>query len=171
MKTLMLLRHAKSDWGSGLKSDHERPLNARGERDAPAMGAFMREHNLIPDEIFCSTAERTRQTAHLLTGDWPESPQVHYRDALYGASERTLLRVTAEADEDLARILLIAHNPGLHGLALDLIGEVSEGVPLRELEGNLPTAALAVFTFDVSRWQDIAPHTGRLVCYQFPKGL
>ena len=171
MKTLMLLRHAKSDWNAPYKGDHGRKLNARGEKAAPAMGAFMKERGVLPDEIWCSTATRTRQTCTLLTSSWEDDVPVHFSDALYGADERTLLAHATKSDPESAAALLIAHNPGMHGLALDLIGEIADGVSTLDLEMNLPTAALAVFTFDIDRWEDLAPHTGRLTCFQVPRKL
>lgn len=171
MKTLMLLRHAKSDWNAPMTGDHDRKLNERGRKAAPRMGTFMKEKGFLPQEIWCSSAARTQETCELLTTSWEEGYELHISEGLYGAEERTLLAHTAKSDPGTRTALLIAHNPGMHGLALDLIGEVADGVSTQKLEGNLPTAALAVFTFDVERWEDVAPHTGRLICYQVPKEL
>ena len=171
MKTLMLMRHAKSDWSGNFRTDHDRPLNKRGKEAAPLMGTFLKNQKLVPDKIYCSTAKRTEETCDLLVKALNRKVDIDYSDALYGASDETLLDHAMSADPDCDRILLIAHNPGLHELALELISDSAEGVDRHALQGNFPTAALAVFAFDVSRWEDVAPHTGHLICYQTPRDL
>ena len=171
MKTLMLLRHAKSDWSAPFKGDHDRQLNARGQKAAPLMGAFMRDSLFIPDEIMCSAATRTRQTCALLLPLLEKDINVSFSEQLYLADEAELLKHAVTASDASGTLLVIAHNPGIHALALGLISSVADGVRARDLEGNYPTGALSVITFDVDRWLDIAPHTGTLVCYQTPRPL
>jgi phosphohistidine phosphatase len=171
MKTLMLLRHAKSDWSAPSGNDRERQLNKRGQLAASRMGQFIQEEGIKPDEVFCSSAARTSQTCDLLLAEIKDNVQLHNCERLYGADEFELMRHAATAAPKSQSILLLAHNPGIHALALNLTSQVKEGVDARTLSSAYPTGALAVLTFDVNSWQDIGPHTGTLTCFQAPKDL
>lgn len=171
MKTLMLLRHAKSDWSAPSGGDHERRLNQRGQLAAARMGRFIQEEGLSPNEVFCSSAERTRQTCDLLLAEIQDPVQLHICERLYGADENELMEHAGTAAPQSQSILLLAHNPGIHGLALSLISDVKDDVDAHTLSSAYPSAALSILTFDVDNWHDIAPHTGTLTCFQTPKGL
>ncbi len=154
MKTLLLLRHAKSSWKHPELADHERPLNKRGKHDAPRVGNLLVERELIPQYIVCSTAVRTRQTAEALVESSGYAGQVEYLDAFYMAEPATYLKTLCTLPDDVERVLLIGHNPGLEGLAQMLSGEIAA----------LPTAALAHLVLPIQTWQELTLETrGELV--------
>lgn len=113
-KQLILLRHAKSDWYSGVPSDHERPLNKRGRRDAARVGSWLGDSAYLPQQIICSSAQRTRETLDLVTGsaNWDDI-DVEYNDRLYHASESTILDIVSDAFQYCDSLMVVAHNPGV----------------------------------------------------------
>jgi phosphohistidine phosphatase len=127
MITLMLMRHAKSDWADESLSDFERPLNARGKKAAPLMGDWMRDHHLIPTRILCSTATRAKETLFGLEKAWAAHPSekvvVEFIDELYLATPTTIHEVIQHHHRDAERLLVIGHNPGMELLATQLSGE------------------------------------------------
>ncbi|HXV60515.1 MAG TPA: histidine phosphatase family protein [Vicinamibacteria bacterium] len=147
MKTLMLLRHAKSSWKDETLDDHERPLNKRGKRAAPLMGRLIKKEALVPDLIISSTAVRARRTAEAVAETSGYARAVELDEELYLAPAGKLLDVAARVPGDtVRRLLLVAHNPGMEDLVAMLSGR-SE---------RFPTAALAVFELSVDRWRDVA---------------
>jgi phosphohistidine phosphatase len=130
MITLMLMRHAKSDWADESLSDFARPLNARGKKAAPLMGDWMREHHLIPTRILCSTATRTKETLFGLEKAWAAHPSekvvVEFVDELYLATPTTILATIQHHHRDAERLLVIGHNPGMELLATQLSGQQIE---------------------------------------------
>ncbi|MDA5192402.1 SixA phosphatase family protein [Govanella unica] len=169
MKTLMLLRHAKSDWSAAGIADHDRPLNARGDAAAIRMGQYLARENLWPDLVLCSTALRTRETlAHLLDAcDRP--PSVRYEKALYLASPRAMLKFVQDASNDLKSLMLIGHNPGTHSLANMLAAAESKSARA-ELAEKFPTGALALLQFK-GQWADVIPGSGQLMRFIKPRSL
>ncbi|WP_034263465.1 SixA phosphatase family protein [Actinospica robiniae] len=167
-RTLVLLRHAKSDWPADVP-DHERPLADRGRRDAPAMGRWLREAGFRPDHVLCSTALRTRQTWELVKGELAGTPPTTFEPRVYGATALELLDVIASAPAEAGTTLVIGHNPGLEILALTLSGEVAgrENDHLRE---KFPTASVAVFAWS-GRWDQLAAGSARLVHFVTPHDL
>lgn len=128
----------------------------------------MEGEDLVPDEIYCSAAERTRETLDYLLPAFGGAPDVRYEDALYGADEPTLLEFVVAADRNANSLLVVAHNPGVHGFVMGLVCDVKDGVPTDALMHGYPPGTLSVFTFDTDDWQDVAPHTGHLVCCKAP---
>jgi phosphohistidine phosphatase len=161
MKRLFLLRHAKSSWDDPRLADFDRPLNARGLRAAPLMGRFMRERKLRPDLIFCSPAERARQTAALLIEAAGLSAPLRYDERIYEATAVRLAEVVAQAVEGASTLLLVGHNPGLEELLELLTGETR----------RMPTAALACLELDTDKWAKLAPRAARLAWHVKPKEL
>jgi phosphohistidine phosphatase len=169
MLRLMLLRHAKSSWPSGMQ-DTERPLSVRGEAAARQMGGYMAHHSLVPDRVLCSPARRTRDTwAGISAQQWP-AVDILFDDRLYGATCQSILS-TVRAQDDAARsVLLIGHNPGLQEAAELLIA--AGDVELRErLREKFPTAALAVIDFALDRWSRVHERSGRLDRYVTPRSI
>tara|TARA_Y100000588_G_C14024266_1_gene825676 strand:+ start:431 stop:940 length:510 start_codon:yes stop_codon:yes gene_type:complete len=169
MKTLVLLRHAKSDWGNPRLDDFERPLNARGRRAAPRMAAFMRSEDLSPDLVWCSPAARAWETWSLMAPVLSDDAEVASRDDLYLASREGLLAVARTAPDHTERLMIVAHNPGLHDLAVSLATTSRDPAELTQLEGGLPTSALVIIIFCADVWAGIAK--GELLRLIRPKQL
>jgi phosphohistidine phosphatase len=170
MKTLYLLRHAKSDWGEPGLDDHDRPLDARGERAAAVMGIHFAQQRYQPSLVLCSSARRTRQTLESLLPHLPGHPELVVERGIYMASCAALLSRVREIDDAKSAVLLIGHNPGIADLARTLVGS-GEPASLRRLASRFPTAASAVCEFDLERWGDLRPGAGRLLAYAIPKDL
>ncbi|MGZ0713165.1 SixA phosphatase family protein (plasmid) [Coraliomargarita sp. W4R53] len=142
MIQLALVRHAKSDWGSPDLDDHDRPLNDRGRRDAPQMAAKFAAERFRPDMLLSSTALRARTTA----GFFAEALglEIELQDRLYGAPGSRLL--TAAAESGYSSVMVVAHDPGMSDLA---------GLLSRERISQMPTCAVATFTWDEDDWSVI----------------
>jgi phosphohistidine phosphatase len=145
MRELLLLRHAKSSWATAGLVDHERPLNARGRAAADLMGRWCADLGVLPDLIRSSDSNRTRETVERWceAADWHGA--VEWSRDLYHASPAALLDAARTAPDDVRRILIVAHNPGLEELASSLAG--------REI--FMPTGTLAVFRAELDHWSDL----------------
>ncbi len=150
MKKLILMRHAKSDWNTDAKSDRDRPLNKRGRRDAPAMGAWLNDNGYRPDRVFSSPSLRTRQTVELVMEELElKKKQVSWVEDLYHPGLSDMLKLLHEGQEDCQALMLVSHNPGLEELLLYL----SRDTPVLSDSGKLlPTAAIAVLCCDAATW-------------------
>lgn len=164
-RTLLLLRHAKSDWPEDVP-DHDRPLAKRGRRDAPHAGRWLHKHGYQPDVVICSTALRTRQTWDLVASKLGASPAVTFEPRAYAASAETLLYLARELQPATQAALIIAHNPGISELASIL--PASEGTT-RTMIG-FPTTGLGVLTF-AGTWADLAPGAARLSAFVIPADM
>jgi phosphohistidine phosphatase len=164
MKTLYLLRHAKSSWDDPTLPDRERPLAPRGRRDARRIAAYIARERIEPELVLCSTAVRTRQTLELIQLPAP----VALEEELYAASARELLERVRRLPDGVASVLLIGHNPGLHELARTL---VASGADRQRLEAKFPTAALATLVIADASWKRLAPGDAVLTAYIAPKQL
>ncbi len=172
MRQLLLLRHAKSAWDDARLPDHDRPLDPRGQRDAAAMGETMRRLGLSPDIVLVSSARRTRET---LAGIEPieGSPLVDEHEALYLAPAERMLEMLHAVPETARSVLLIGHTPGMHNLALALVGPAGLARGGREAETlgeRYPTGALAEFAV-ATPWWALEEGGGRLVRFLCPRDL
>lgn len=149
-RTLLLMRHAKSSWATDLR-DVDRPLNARGQRDAPRIAAALDARGLRPAHVLCSEAERTRETLAWLEHAWGTDVTTTFLGRLYLPSIDDLLDAVAEAPPDADPILVLSHNPGTE----DLVSRWT-GTPTR-----MPTGAVAVCEA-VGVWADAARAAGRI---------
>ena len=156
--TLILLRHAKSDW-SGGEPDIDRPLAARGRRQAPESGQWLAAHVDRIDLAVVSTAERARATWDLVSAELDEAPTTRYDEHVYAASARELLDIVRSLDEELGTVALVAHNPGLEDLLENLTGDWV----------SLPTSALAVIDLD-REWRSAGHAPGLLRAAGRPPG-
>jgi phosphohistidine phosphatase len=172
MKSLYLMRHAKSDWQDPRLDDFDRPLSARGARAAPRMGRYLRENLETPDHILCSTAKRAALTWQLTIEAFEVDIPVTWSDDLYLATPVELTKAVNTLAPPAANVvLLIGHNPGLERLAVILAGSGSRPDALGHLKAKFPTAAVAVFECDVLAWTDLRPGRGRLTGFIRPKDL
>lgn len=169
MARLYLLRHAKSDWGMSL-SDHDRPLNARGQADAARMGQWLAQDHHCPQLVICSTAQRTRETLAILMEAGGFSFDVLYEPALYGAGTETIRRIIkAEAAQHDA-LLLIGHNPGFQDMA---VRSAKSGDPdtMRQLRAKYPTCTLSILEYDQSSFGEADLDRGQLLDFVRPRDL
>ena len=143
MKRLLILRHAKSDWGDSSLDDWERPLNPRGLRDAPGVGSLLREQSLVPDLIVTSDAVRARTTANLVAKAAGYDREMVVDPRLYLAKPDDVLEVLCSLPDDSAStVMIVGHNPGLEDLIVTLTGE----------HHGMSTAALAHLALPIDRW-------------------
>ncbi len=161
MKTVLLLRHAKSSWENSYLSDFDRPLNARGLETAPFMGKIIAKNHFQIDLIICSPAKRAQQTASLVKETAQINSEIKYDDRIYEASPIRLLQVGSEIDEKFISVMLVGHNPGFEGLIHLLTGKIQP----------MPTAALAVIDLTIGRWNEINADCGDLRTLLRPKEL
>jgi phosphohistidine phosphatase len=164
MKTLHLLRHAKSAWDQAGLSDRERPLNKRGQRDAPRMGRAL-SLRLAPMRIAASPARRAQLTLEGICSGWPALGDVrHYTEEdLYTFSDDDLLAWISSQDDRLRALFMIGHNPAFTDLVNTLTGQYSLD--------NLPTAGYAELSLSIDCWRDIVPGSAVLDYQLFPKQL
>lgn len=160
MKQLTIVRHAKSDWSTGL-TDFQRPLNRRGKKAAPEMGKRLAAAGYVPDLILSSPAERTRSTAAAVTAALGLDPSmILFDDRLYGAGVGLFLEVLAEIDPTVVHTMLVGHNPGITDLA-NYLGD-------RPIQ-NVPTAGVVHIEMEVRGWRDLTQSCGPTVMFDYPK--
>jgi phosphohistidine phosphatase len=168
MKTLTLLRHAKSAWDDPVARDFDRPLNKRGRRAARTIGAEMRAKNMRFDQVIASPAVRVMETLADVAEGYGRSLDPRFDKRIYLATKETLLDIVHEADDGAASLLLVGHNPGLETLALML---TSEGTLRAELAQKYPTATIAEISLPAERWADVAEGSGTLQRFIRPRDL
>jgi phosphohistidine phosphatase len=174
MKTLFLLRHAKSDWSDGALSDHARPLNGRGRTAAPLIAEYLKKRGYQPALVLCSTARRTVETLDLIRAALPASAEIKYEDPLYLAEPPQLLERIKWLGGGVPSAMVIGHNPGLEQLAAQLSGpgkSPAEKARRALLLEKYPTAALAVLSFGGASWKDVSKGKGALIDFVRPKDL
>lgn len=160
MKTLYIVRHAKSSWNQNNVIDFNRSLNERGRKDVKEMGKRLRSRELKIDKILASSSKRTSSTAFGLNKVFGlDSKQIEFRSDLYHSGVQVLLHQVCNTHDDCQELMLIAHNPG-----------VSEFCDyLSDVEFYFPTLAIAKVTFEAGSWREISKGTGTVEWYDFPK--
>lgn len=146
MKTLFILRHAKSSWKDETLADHERPLNKRGQKDARAMGKLMKELEIEPDLILSSSAVRARETIRLATEKAGYRGKVQILDELYAFEPGPFLDAITHLDDQISSVMLVGHNPAMEELLAGITGETQP----------LPTAALVQIQLPIDHWKETA---------------
>jgi phosphohistidine phosphatase len=172
MLTLTLLRHAKSSWDDPELGDFDRPLAPRGETAAPRIGAAMVAAKLKPDLVVCSSALRTRQTLALVMVEFAKPMRdIVYEDDIYLATASSLLTRLRTVKRQATHIMLVGHNPGLHALALELVGD-GRRKQIVAMARKFPTGGLAVIDFeDAESWTDVRAAGGALRLFVTPRAL
>jgi phosphohistidine phosphatase len=147
MKTLILMRHAKSSWDDPSLLDHDRPLNKRGKSDAPRMGRLLRDEGFTPDLIISSSATRAMATAEAVCNGchYADTAGVRVAPELYPGDSSSYVRVLREIPESFHRVLIIGHNPAIETFLSELV----------ETDEILPTAAVAVVQLPIERWKQL----------------
>jgi phosphohistidine phosphatase len=161
MKTLLLLRHAKSSRDDPSLRDFDRPLNDRGQDDAGLLGQYLRDQQPVVDAVITSPAQRALRTTELFLQAANISLEPALDERIYEAGLRRLLRVVSEIDPSNATVLLVGHNPGMEELVESLTGQ----------SVRLPTAALAAIDLSIDQWHDARPRSGKLRDLITPKEL
>ena len=161
MKTLYLLRHAKSSWDDLSLKDFDRPLNERGKKSAPKMGAYIRKKKIKPDLILSSPAVRARQTTELVCDAAALAVTQRYEAQIYEASARRLFELVSEIEDEVQAAMMVGHNPGFEALLEVLTGE----------SRRMPTAALACIELKIDKWTAVAPGCGTVTWLTKPKDL
>lgn len=161
MKTLYLVRHAKSSWKYPNLDDFERPLNKRGHKNAPFMGRILKKLKVAPDLIISSPANRAAMTARIIAAalDYPLE-NIRFSEAVYEFSEKALISVVKQIDDAVNHAMVVGHNPAINGLA-NFIGDQ----PI----SNIPTCGVFCVELDISAWANINTHCGKLKFFEYPK--
>jgi len=158
MKTLYLVRHAKSNWGSGATNDFDRPLSNRGNRDAAFMSTLLFEKGIKVEKIISSPAIRALTTAKVFAKKFRmNEKEIQLEENIYEASREMLLDTIYQLDDGVSFVMLFGHNPGLTSLVNYFGAEID----------NLPTCGIAAFTFEVNLWKEV--EKGKLLFYEYPK--
>lgn len=161
--TLIVMRHAKSSWGTG-DPDHQRPLNKRGVVDAEAAGRLLAGYSI--DLLLSSSATRTRQTWARAEAGGASAVEVEFTDALYGAWADTVVELLREVDEEAGTVMVLGHEPTMSEL-VGLLAEPSELAS--EAAYGYPTAALSVLEVD-GPWAELGAEGARMARFEVPRG-
>ena len=161
MKTLYLVRHAKSSWKYPNLDDFERPLNKRGRKDAPIMGKVLKKLKVSPDLAMSSPANRAAMTARIIAASINYPLQnIRYSEAIYDFSELALIHIVKQVDDAVNKAMVVGHNPAINGMA-NYIADQSIS--------NIPTCGVCCVELDISLWANISKHCGKLKYFEFPK--
>ena len=162
MKTLLLMRHAKSSWKDDSLNDHERPLKKRGRKDAKLIAKVIEKKDLVPDLILCSTAVRAKETAEIVVGKLGYEKETRYLRDLYMCEPEDFIEILNDLDNSFEKVMLVAHNPGLEAFLQIVDGEIEA----------LPTSALADMALAIDDWKDLTLDSmGDLIGFWTPKEL
>lgn len=159
MKTLLIMRHAKSDWESGSNSDFDRPLNSRGLITAPQMGETLKESNLCPDLIISSPAQRAKSTAMAVAAEINYSTEIQFTETFYFGNLDQITKLICSTDNNTEKLMVVGHNPTWEGLVYFLSGKYLQ----------MKTANIAVIEFDVNDWSKINKSNAKFVEVLAPK--
>lgn len=162
MKTVYLLRHAKSSWADGSLSDKQRPLNERGQRDAPAMGSRFAARDETVDRVLSSPAERAQSTARLFCEACGHPPdEIAIEPDLYFAGSGSIGDLIVAQDDSLRSLMLVFHNPDITYFANSIDYDVRID--------NVPTCGLVKLVSDIVQWRDWSQENSRFEYFDFPK--
>lgn len=162
MKTLYLMRHAKSSWEDFSLPDFDRPLNKRGKRDAPFMGKKLYNRTIFPDLILSSSAKRAKITAKIVANELGNytKENLQFTDTIYDADTENLIEIISQQDDKLGSLLLFGHNPSFTALANQLSDYHIY---------NIPTSGIVGISFKINSWKKIAAKKGKMLFFDYPK--
>ncbi|MBC8158863.1 MAG: histidine phosphatase family protein [Alphaproteobacteria bacterium] len=170
MKTIYLLRHAKSSWKDATLGDFDRPLNKRGKRAAKDMAVYLSGHNPRPDLVLCSAAKRTVSTLKMVQSEFTDDLPAVIDEALYHADASVWVRRLRALDKGIGAVMLVGHNPGMEELAHFLTGSGDEEAYSR-MAVKYPTGALAVLQADIANWEEVERDGAQLLEFVSPRDL
>lgn len=163
MKTIYIIRHAKSSWDDPLQDDFERPLSDRGKRDAPRMGKRLKEKEIHPDLLLSSPAKRAVSTARKIAQVLKYSKDGILTDRkLYHADEETMLNVIQKLNNKYNVVMLFGHNPGITEFVKSFRDD-------EFVIDNIPTCGIIAFQLNVDTWQDVKWGKGKMLFFDYPK--
>jgi phosphohistidine phosphatase len=161
-RTLVMIRHAKSSWANPLQSDYERPLNERGEQDAPEMGERLKKLDIVPDLIIASTAKRARQTAkRIAAGVGYNADKIRWEEKLYHCIPSVFEEALYEVADDVKTVFIVAHNPGITGF----VNQLSPDFNL----DNMPTCGVVAAHIEADEWNQFAVANKDVFLFEYPK--
>ncbi len=161
-RSLFMIRHAKSSWKNPLQSDYERPLNDRGETDAPMMGERLKKLNIKPDLIISSTAKRAAQTAKKIAAAMGyEAGEIKWYDKLYHCIPAVFEEVLYEMDDNVRTVFIVAHNPGI----TQFVNELSPSFHT----DNMPTCGIVGAEFELNAWNEFSRVEKSVILFEYPK--
>lgn len=162
MKTLIVMRHAKSSWDYTGVSDHNRPLKKRGKQDAPMMGRVLYENDLTPDLILTSSAKRARDTAEAAAGSSRYDGELVVLRELYGAGPGDYIEEVRDYGGDNTKVMVVGHNPGIEDLVEELSGRWE----------RMPTASVAIIELPINDWSQLTEQSeGKLMAIWLPREI
>lgn len=163
-RTLVMIRHAKSSWANPLQSDYERPLNDRGEHDAPMMGERLKKRNLLPDVIIASTAKRAKQTAKKIAkAVGYDEDKIVWHEKLYHCIPSVFEEVLYEVADDAKTVYIVAHNPGI----TEFVNELSD----KFCTDNMPTCGIVGARFEAEQWNEFNRTNKEVILFDYPKNV
>jgi phosphohistidine phosphatase len=164
MKTLYIIRHAKSSWDNALQDDFDRPLNERGMRDAPRMAKRLKEKDIHPDMMLSSPANRALSTCMMIAEviKYPQE-KIKTERSLYHANKETILKVIRNVKDKHNILLVFGHNPGLTDFVNELMDDVHHFID------NIPTCGIVAFSIDIDSWKKLDFGNAHFLFYDYPK--
>jgi phosphohistidine phosphatase len=162
MKTIFLIRHAKSSWNNHLLEDHQRPLNKRGLSDAPMMGELLKKEFPPPEKIICSTAHRAKETAEIIKGVWFPKKTIDFMDLLYEQPASNILSLIQNIQKEINSLALFFHNPTITYLG-NLLASLSIS--------NIPTCGVLILSCKEKNWGSVEVGNCELISFNYPKEI
>ena len=159
MKTLYIIRHAKSSWKDMSLDDYDRPLNKRGKLNAPLMGSRLKKETVKPDIILSSPAKRAKSTAKIIAKKLKYSKKIVFNEDVYESSPSKLHKILTKIDDKNSIVFLFGHNPELNMLAENYV----------DFDENIVTCGVVEIEFDCKRWTDIGKKNAKLISFDYPK--
>ena len=168
MKTLLLLRHAKSDWDDPSLADFDRPLAKRGLKDAPQMGEVLKASDSVPDKIISSPAKRAKQTTELVAKACGYHKSIDWAESFYGGYSEDLINALKQLPGTVERAMLVGHNPTMEETASALLLKSEEALD-DEYAVRIPTAGLMCLDLQIMDWAELEPGDAILRWYLIPR--
>ena len=170
MKTIFLLRHAKSSWDDVSLDDFDRPLSPRGIKSCKKIGKYLKKNRLIPDIVYCSSAMRAKQTWELFNRIVDKKENILYEDSLYMSDFSNFINIIKKTKNNFKNLMFVSHNPGIENLALELSKDKSNEI-YEKINIKFPTGALIIIKFDLNNWSKVDCKKGKLYEFVKPKEL
>ncbi len=160
MKRLFIIRHAKSSWKNLSLDDFDRPLNKRGEINAPFMGKLLKQKDIVPDLVLSSPANRAKTTAIKISEELDlDDTKIVFENSIYEASSDILIDIIKKVQDKYNTIFLVGHNPSLNSLAYELV----------KFDENIPTAGIVEIELNMNSWKDIDRKKAKMISFEYPK--